>query len=577
MTLKGHTSMIQCVAVFSDQKRIVSGSLDRTLKIWHSETGQCLRTLRGHTGGVYCVAILPTYPISISNSGAVDDDRIVSGSDDNTLRIWESQTGRILQVLKGHTDTVSCVVTTSVEVPSTASSPMCASTTLMISGSWDKTLRVWQYPSASADSGVGVASCIRVLQGHSRQVHCLSLVPSSVGHSNAVILASGSWDRSIRIWDVLAGHCLAVLTGHSDYVLCLSALVVPLSYFDTIASTATTTTTNSSSDGEPIVHKDTSGYTYGVPVLVSGSIDRTIRFWRLDGVLSAPSTAFSNHHHPYHSSSNGTTTASSVASSSSSRSGSRSRSNSGSNLMYHSGGVGGGGQHFSQRPRKSHLYGEDATTNPNGTAPYNHHHQHRHACFHVHREPNAAIYCLAAYPFSIASTTPMEAPSSTVEAINFVSGSFYRALSLWQLDVTDTLPMVSTHSHSNHGSRFTSPTALHGHAHTTTTTNHAVPASILSPIRHRVATSAQQANRSASKISFATDTLATNDSQVSLTPVTAVTNTATVTEPCWSWRLRQRQSLEGHKGTASCVAVLADGRMVSGSRDETLLLWSPLL
>ena len=59
MTLEGHTGHVESVAIFPDGDRIVSGSHDGTLKIWNAHTGEHLRTLEGHTRSVRCVALFP--------------------------------------------------------------------------------------------------------------------------------------------------------------------------------------------------------------------------------------------------------------------------------------------------------------------------------------------------------------------------------------------------------------------------------------------------------------------------------------------------------------------------------------
>lgn len=75
--------------------RIVSGSDDNTLKVWSANTGKCLRTLLGHTGGVW--------------SSQMSGTTIVSGSTDRTLRVWNAETGQCLHTLYGHTSTVRCM------------------------------------------------------------------------------------------------------------------------------------------------------------------------------------------------------------------------------------------------------------------------------------------------------------------------------------------------------------------------------------------------------------------------------------------------------------------------------------
>ena len=74
--------------------RIVSGSLDMTLKVWRLADGSCEKTLQGHGDKVYCVAVLP---------GA---ERIVSGSFDKTLKVWRLADGSCEKTLQGHGDCV---------------------------------------------------------------------------------------------------------------------------------------------------------------------------------------------------------------------------------------------------------------------------------------------------------------------------------------------------------------------------------------------------------------------------------------------------------------------------------------
>ena len=96
-TLKGHKRFVKSVAFSPDGKRIVSGSWDVTLKVWDASTGRQLRTLKGHAAIVTSVAFSP------------DGKRIVSGSYDNTLKVWDASTGQEIRTLKGHTRLVVSV------------------------------------------------------------------------------------------------------------------------------------------------------------------------------------------------------------------------------------------------------------------------------------------------------------------------------------------------------------------------------------------------------------------------------------------------------------------------------------
>lgn len=80
-TLKGHTNSVRSVSVTSDGRRAVSASSDETLRLWDLESGECLRTLEGHAKEVAGVSVTP------------DGRRAVSGSMDQTLRVWDLESG----------------------------------------------------------------------------------------------------------------------------------------------------------------------------------------------------------------------------------------------------------------------------------------------------------------------------------------------------------------------------------------------------------------------------------------------------------------------------------------------------
>ena len=82
------------MAVTPDGKRAVSASLDQTLKVWDLETGRALLTLEGHTAGVDGVAVTP------------DGKCAVSASVDKTLKVWDLDSGRALRTLEVHSDSV---------------------------------------------------------------------------------------------------------------------------------------------------------------------------------------------------------------------------------------------------------------------------------------------------------------------------------------------------------------------------------------------------------------------------------------------------------------------------------------
>ncbi|KAJ3007725.1 UNVERIFIED_CONTAM: hypothetical protein HDU68_003381, partial [Siphonaria sp. JEL0065] len=186
-TLTGHTYPLTSVAHYDDGKFIVSGSYDMTVKIWDTETGECLHTLVGHTLAVTSVAV------------SSDGRFVVSGSYDKTVKVWDREVGfgkGQEQTLVGHTDAVNSVAVSS-------------DGRFVVSGSNDKTVKVWD-----REVGFGKGQ-EQTLVGHTNDV--TSVAVSSDGR----FVVSGSYDKTVKVWDREVGFGKGqeqTLVGHSGSV-----------------------------------------------------------------------------------------------------------------------------------------------------------------------------------------------------------------------------------------------------------------------------------------------------------------------------------------------------------------------
>ncbi|MCU0542047.1 MAG: WD40 repeat domain-containing protein [Oscillatoriaceae cyanobacterium Prado104] len=163
-----HSQAINAVAISPDGKTLVSGSDDKTIKLWNIVTGSmfynwnAIRTITGHLEAVKALAISP------------DGQILVSGSADNTIKIWQLATGELLGTLEEHTKSVNAV----------AISP---DGKIMISGSSDKSLKIWR---------LATGELIKTLKEHTKGINAVAITP------DGRTIVSGSADNTIKLWGV---------------------------------------------------------------------------------------------------------------------------------------------------------------------------------------------------------------------------------------------------------------------------------------------------------------------------------------------------------------------------------------
>jgi F-box/WD-40 domain protein 7 len=200
--LQGHKGPVRALTAVGG--RLFSGSYDSTVMCWDINTGTCLGTLKGHLKPVRALTSLSCSPgeYSCGSDGACNvngvDGRdavhqgkhfVVSGSDDATVRVWDSQSLECVATLRGHTDNVRSLA----NVPGK----------FILSGSWDKTIRVWDCRSWHE------VACLR---GHSEATLALAVC------RRAGVFFSGSFDCTVRMWSLDTFSCIKVFDIHADAV-----------------------------------------------------------------------------------------------------------------------------------------------------------------------------------------------------------------------------------------------------------------------------------------------------------------------------------------------------------------------
>ncbi len=245
-TLAAHTRWVHSIAFSPDGELLVSGSGDNTIKLWEISSAREISVHAAHANSVLSVAFSP------------DGRTLASGSGDKTIKLWEMPSGSQLFTLVGHTN----------KVYSVAFSP---DGRFLASGSWDNSIKVWEVFSGRE---------IRALTGHAQWVRSVAFSP------DGRTLAAGSDDKTITLWEVSNGRKLRTLTGHTSWVLSVAFS----SDGRTLASGSSDNTARlwKISSGREI--RALNGHTQRLAsvafspngfALASGSLDNTIKLWEV--------------------------------------------------------------------------------------------------------------------------------------------------------------------------------------------------------------------------------------------------------------------------------------------------------
>jgi WD40 repeat protein len=243
----GHTNSVYSVAFSPDGHTLASGSRDNTLKLWNWQTGQELRTLKWNANSFAS----PTIAFS-------PDGKILAAQTEGDIKLWDVETGKELRTVSGlllglSPDSKQLLALTAIDsgkpklldiqtgqefaVAYSNNSPFSKYTALttklssdrkiLATGSADKTVKLWDFQTGQE---------LKTFLGHSEVVISIAFSP------DGKLLASGSSDETIKLWDIASGQAIKTIKGHAGDVLSVAF----------------------SSDGK---------------IIVSGSEDRTIKLW----------------------------------------------------------------------------------------------------------------------------------------------------------------------------------------------------------------------------------------------------------------------------------------------------------
>ncbi|KAL6597149.1 WD40-repeat-containing domain protein [Neocallimastix sp. 'constans'] len=208
-SMLGHTDSIYCLQY--DNNKIISGSRDKTIKIWDLKTNECIKTLEGHNGSVLTLQFNEKY--------------LVSGSSDNTIILWDIKTYKIIKRITDHEDSVLNVK---------------LNENYIVSSSKDHSIRIWDIHTGNfirkleENNGANAIQLkdniiVSASNDHAIRIWSLStgkLLKTLIGHKHAIsciffdgnIIISGSSDCTLKIWNLHTSELLYTLYGHTELV-----------------------------------------------------------------------------------------------------------------------------------------------------------------------------------------------------------------------------------------------------------------------------------------------------------------------------------------------------------------------
>lgn len=260
-TLEGHTDGVMCLQFNENLTHpafpvLITGSYDRTARVWNLETGMELHVLRGHTRAIRALQF--------------DEFKLITGSMDCSLKVWDWRRGTCIRTLFGHTEGVVCLNFDS---------------NILASGSVDSTIKVWNLRTGCAFTLRGHRDWVNSVQLWDRTAGETSYPPaptvfdstpcsgsgSSGGADPGKMLFSASDDGTIRLWDLHLRTCVRQFTGHIGQVQSIKLMFTP-DCDDGDDSDADDGASRASTPAPRVK----------LPTLISGSLDNTIKAWDVE-------------------------------------------------------------------------------------------------------------------------------------------------------------------------------------------------------------------------------------------------------------------------------------------------------
>lgn len=176
-TLTGHQGNVKCIEFIGEEgKKIISGSSDNTLRIWDTESAQCLDVLHGHRSRIW--------DLSTTHEG----DFVASASGDSTVKIWNLKNAK-----------ASCATTLNGHAGDVYSVRYHPNESHLVTGGYDKTVRLFD---------VNTGAIIKTFPGH--QLAVTKTIFNPLGN----LVISGSKDNTIKFWDIVSGLCIRTISSH---------------------------------------------------------------------------------------------------------------------------------------------------------------------------------------------------------------------------------------------------------------------------------------------------------------------------------------------------------------------------